>query len=290
MSVEKLSDISKVLVEQLPFTQIPNNVIKHIKDNDAFRLYCYLISKSRDWHVVKEYAAKECGIGEKKARQCWSYFARCGLIEYRVEKDEKGKIIKHDMVVLIGLKFDESVPFKPVDKPTEAKTASVAKTHRGKNPPSGQPTRVDFAPLLNKNITNKEKETKQREPARIKRVPLSADFVFNDENRSLCKEKKLNEKEVLVKFIAYYKNHKEPNYPESWQDKAHLWILREKITVNESKPNQEMRCIVPDYVPDEQTQRASMETVNAHMGKIKQLLSRKIINGKATSRENQRAR
>lgn len=227
MSVEKLSDISKVLVEQYPFTQIPNNVIQGIKDNDAFRLYAYLLSKTRDWVVVKTYAAKECGIGEKKAKACWSYFARCGLIDYRVEKDEKGRIIKHDMIVLVGLKFDENVPFKSVDKSTGAKSAPLEKVHRGRNPPSGQPTRVDFAPLLNKDITNKEKETKQRESTvRAKRSPLSDDFVFGDELKALCVAKGVDPSIVRDKFIA----HAKASAKESgdWQAEAKLWVLREK--------------------------------------------------------------
>lgn len=201
MSIEKLSDVSKILVEQYPFTQVPNNVIINIKDNDAFRLHAYLLSKSRDWKVVKEHAAGECGIGEKKARECWSYFARSGLIEYRTERDEKGKIIRHDMVVLIGLKFDKDEPFEPVDKSTRAKTAPVEKTHIGKNPLSGQSTRVDFAPLLNKEITNKEKTTKQRESsARKKRVPLPDDFKPNEEAIKFAKRNGIDLDKVFNKF------------------------------------------------------------------------------------------
>lgn len=227
MSIEKLSDVSKVLIEQYPFTQIPNNVIQYIKDNDAFRLYSYLVSKSRDWVVVKQYAAKECGIGEKKAKACWSYFARCGLIEYRTEKDEKGRIIKHDIVVLIGLKFDKNIPFKPVDKSTGAKTAPVAKTHRGRNPPSGQPTRVDFDPLLNKDITNKEKKTKERETFRKNRSALSDDFVLNEENQKRCRQKNLDASYVLSKFRAHAKASAKTS--ADWQAEAALWIERERL-------------------------------------------------------------
>jgi hypothetical protein len=259
MSVEKLSDISKVLIEQYPFTQIPNNVINHIKDNDAFRLYAYLISKARDWKVIKEYAAKECGIGEKKARECWSYFARCGLIEYRTEKDEKGKIIRHDLIVLIGLKFDKDVPFKPVDKSTRAKTASVEKTHIGKNPLSGQSTRVDFAPLLNKEVTNKEKTKNKESPASKKRSPLPDDFVFDEENQKLCKEKRLDPKLVRDKFINHVKAYAKKVV--DWQAEAKLWIIRERPAnpTNVANPKNEAKSTVMEYGPGHPTWEFNQE-------------------------------
>jgi hypothetical protein len=274
MSVEKLSDVSKVLVEQYPFTQITNNVIQHIKDNDAFRLYAYLISKSRNWTVVKEYAAKECGIGEKKARECWSYFARCGLIEYRTEKDEKGRIIKHDLIVLIGLKFDKDVPFKPVDKSTRAKNAPVVKVHIGKNPLSGQSTRVDFAPLLNKDLTNKEKETKQREStARKKREPLSDDFFLDEENQKRCRQKNLDPHHILSKFKAHAKSSAKKVV--DWQAEATLWIERERPpVVAEATTKQDSRPSIPEWGPGHPTWEAN------------QAWKRKQSHGSETSRDN----
>jgi len=88
MSIEKLSDLSKVYGEQAPFTQILNDVIEFIKDNDAYRMYSFLISKSRDWVTVKEWTAQKCGVGERKAKQCWAYLERCGLIEYVAVRNE----------------------------------------------------------------------------------------------------------------------------------------------------------------------------------------------------------
>jgi hypothetical protein len=266
MSIEKLSDVSQVLVEQYPFTQIPNNVILSIKDNDAFRLYVYLLSKSRDWRVVKEYAAKECGIGEKKARECWSYFARCGLIEYRTEKDGKGKIIKHDMVVLIGLKFNKDEPFKPVDKSTGAKTASVAKTHIGKNPLSGQSTRVDFAPLLNKEITNKEKATKQREStARKKRVPLS-EFSPNKNHVLLAKafEVDLNKEVDSFKNRHSGKGNLEYEF-EQWLNKAKEYKHSQlkKIAFKTIEKEEIIRPRLRDFT-QERLDRERLQEINRH--------------------------
>ncbi len=160
MSIEKLSDTSKVLVEQVPFTQILNEIIDHIKDNDAFRLWCWLLSKPREWKVVKEYATKICDVGKSKAKECWSYLARSGLIEYIVKRDEKGKIIGHDVRVLIGLDFKKDEPFEKQKISTGMKTKPV-ETHRYENPPGGKSSGVDFRPLLNKDIkNNKDKKTK----------------------------------------------------------------------------------------------------------------------------------
>jgi hypothetical protein len=165
MSVEKLSDKSRSFREPVGFAQIINSVIEHIKDNDAFRIYSYLCSKDQNWTVIKEWTAKQCGIGEKKARQCWSYLARCKLIEYIETRDEQGKIRKHDIKVLAGYDFKKDEPFININQcgeSTQAKTASVDKNHRGKKLLSGESTRVDFAPLLNKDIKNKNKQTKDK--------------------------------------------------------------------------------------------------------------------------------
>lgn len=161
MSIEKVTDASKVELENNPFTQISNTVIEYIKDNDAYRLYSYLSSKSREWTVVKEWTAKVCDVGERKSKQCWSYLERCGLIEYITIRDLRGKFIKHDIRVLNGTKFN---PEEPFIKPTGAETAPVEsypQVHRCNNPPTGESTRVVFAPLLKKDITNKDFEPKK---------------------------------------------------------------------------------------------------------------------------------
>lgn len=154
MSIEKLSDLSKSELEKNPFAQIANEVILHVKDNDSFRLYCYLAAKSREWKVIKCYASKICNISESKSKKCWSYLARCGLIEYKVIKDDNNIIIKHDLFVLNGTKFNKDEPF--------LKNEKLSTVHRVKNPPSGKSTRVENDPLLNKDNNQKNKELLNR--------------------------------------------------------------------------------------------------------------------------------
>jgi len=156
MAVEKLSDCSRSILERNPFSQISNEIIEHIKDNDAFRLYCFLYSKSRDWNVIKSYASQICDVRETKSKKCWSYLARCGLIEYRVVKDDKGKIIKHDLIILNGTRFDKDEPFINLESNQE----KLSTLHRVKNPPTGQSTRMEKRPLLNKD--NKKERLKEK--------------------------------------------------------------------------------------------------------------------------------
>jgi len=139
MSVEKLSDSSRSIIEQNPYAQIINNVIENIKDNDAFRLYCFLISKSRDWRVIKSYAARICGVSERKAKQCFAYLNRCKLIEYVWFKDHLGRVIRADIMVLNGTKFDKNVEFlinEPVQMSTGAETARVETGTCGERTPT----------------------------------------------------------------------------------------------------------------------------------------------------------
>lgn len=111
MSVEKLNSKSQSKIENNPFTQVSNLVINNIKDNDAFRIWVFLLSKSMDWMIIKEWTAKTCKVGKRKAIKIWSYLQRSNLLETICIKDEKGKIIKWDLHVLSGTKFDINVPF-----------------------------------------------------------------------------------------------------------------------------------------------------------------------------------
>src|SRR5579872_2832094 len=165
MAIVKVTDASQVYLEEHPYTQIFNDVIVHIKDSDAFRMYCYLSSKSREWKVAKKWTSEQCGVGIRKAKQCWSYLERCGLLEYIGNRDENGKFTYHDIRILNGTRFNKDEPFL---KPIGAETAPVEKLstetphHWCNNPPSGETTRVDFAPQLKKENTNKDFDTKKR--------------------------------------------------------------------------------------------------------------------------------
>jgi hypothetical protein len=170
------------------------------------------------------------------------------------------------MIVLIGLNFDKNMPFKSVDKSTEAKTASVAKTHRGKNPLSGQSTRVDFDPLLNKDLTKKEIEIKKRErPARKKREPLSEYFKPDQEREAIAKaisaRCNISIEDLLIKFKTIEKKKNKTSL--NWQLEFELFLAREKPSLQkstyQSKHDQELKSTVLEYGPGHPTWEANQE-------------------------------
>lgn len=158
MSIEKLSDSSRVIVESTPFTMIPNSVIGGIKDNDTFRLYCLLASKSRDWKVVKEFALKACGIGQRKGVQCWSYMQRCSLIRYEQRLDKSGKFLATDIIVTSGLDFDHSVEFLPEKSRKSSNTGGALSASA--ETACAVTAAAEKAQLLNKEIRKKEEKRK----------------------------------------------------------------------------------------------------------------------------------
>lgn len=208
MSIEKLNTKSNSHLESLPFVQILNFVTENIKDNDAFRIWVFCLSKSMEWTVIKDWTQTKCGVGKTKGKQVWSYLQRCNLIDTIPIKDAQGKIIKWDLKVLNGMNFDSNEPFKstrgmktiPVDKSTKKDT----KNHRYGKPPGGKTTRVEKRPLLNKDIYQQEKktkETKKRERENIN--PPSQDLYLTEENQKLCETKSIGINIELEKYICF---------------------------------------------------------------------------------------
>ncbi len=158
MSIEKLSDCSKVIRQRNPFTQISNEVILNIKDNDAFRVYAYLQSKTAEWKVIKDDVKKMCGIGDRKMDYIFAYLARSNLIRYVQGKNAQNKFERLDIHVLNGLEFNKDEPFLlNKDKKPELSTENEAAPALS----AAAETRTrGNAGLLNKDIT-KEKETKR---------------------------------------------------------------------------------------------------------------------------------
>ncbi len=157
MSVEKLCDQSKTIIENVPFAQISNVVTEHIKDNDAYRIWAYSFSKSRNWRVLKEFTQKVCGVGERKAEFVWSYLKRCGLINYeRIIDPETNRFIRTDIIILNGTKFNINEPFL-VDKSTPALSAGVGKSVDNSTPALS--AAAEMTPLLNKDLRNKDNKS-----------------------------------------------------------------------------------------------------------------------------------
>lgn len=180
MSIEKLTDASKSFIEENPYSQILNAIILHIKDNDAFRIYCFLSSKSRNWKVIKEFTNKVCGVGKRKSDYIWSYLKRCGLIEYVTEVDEETrKFIRTDIKILNGSIFNAEEPFKA----TPAKSAGMGKTTPALSA-AAVSAAAEMYPLLNKDKQNRDKQKKERgDKKKTKEKPktLSANSFLIDQ-------------------------------------------------------------------------------------------------------------
>ncbi len=232
MSVQKYV----VNKESSNFTIISNKVINGLGSNlELLGFYLYLLSLPPNWSFHKNQLKTQCGLGIKKLEKFLKLLVHHNLIHVGQNRDSKGKFTFMDLTVYNGEHF------KNIDL-QELSTPCV------KNRPTDNGSTVKNT--YKRNII--KKEYKEREPARKKREPLSDDFVFDDANKMLCKERGLNEKEVLAKFKAFYKG----KTADDWQNKAQLWVLREKNTKSESKPNQEIRSTVPEYGPGHPTWEA----------------------------------
>lgn len=199
MSVEKLSDLSLTTLESVPFAQISNYVIEHIKDNDAFRIWAFCFSKSRNWKVYKEFSEKLCGVGSRKGEYVWSYLKRSGLIDYiKIIDEVSGKFIRTDIKILNGTIFDKNIPFLK-EKTTPAKAAAVEKTTPAVSA-AAVSAAAEMYPLLNKDINNIDLTKHERESEK----PLSVDNFKNEETVQICKNKNLDFENEIKKFTNYY--------------------------------------------------------------------------------------
>lgn len=165
MSIEKLTNASKVHIEPYPYpyTKILNSVIHSIKDNDAFRVWVFCASKPEDWTVIKDWTRNQCGVGEKKAKKIWSYLHRCGLCSTIVVKNKQGKIIRFDLKILNGIQFNTEESFI---KTSGAKRTPVVKNLE-KKPVGHKTTPVEnhtggFGRTTKKENTKLLKSTKKR--------------------------------------------------------------------------------------------------------------------------------
>lgn len=169
MAIEKLTQV-KIQKEQIPYTQISNKVIQHIKDPLAGFVYVYLLSMPPDWIVIKSQLIDALGIGEKKMKDIFSYFKRANLIAHTTERDAHGRIIGHSIVVLCGDLFNEQEPFKIEKNTTGAKNDPMVESQDScgfaENPPQGQKTTGWRNHTGGKEGTTKETQLQRKQKAK----------------------------------------------------------------------------------------------------------------------------
>ncbi len=228
----------------LSFTTIINETMDLITDDGALGIYCYLSSKPENWNICNVHLQNRFNKGRDYIQKKMHLLKKIGAIKTTAIKDDKGKILYWETTL------DNVIKTQNTENPYSGKSypqSTILKTQILEKPESGKTGTSN-----NRKIQIKERSKKIERTARKKREPLSDDFVFGDANKMLCKERGLNEKEVLAKFKAFYKG----KTADDWQNKAQLWVLREKNTKSESKLNQEIRSTVPEYGPGHPTWEA----------------------------------
>lgn len=135
-SIEKFDPHSEIEGEAIPYLMASTTVIQNIKDPIAGFVWIYLLSKPKNWTVVKEHIKNHFNLGDDRIKAIFSYLRAHNLIEYVREKDDNGKFVKVKIRVLNGSRFitnpDEGKP--PVDNPsaTGVKTTPVENHTCGK--------------------------------------------------------------------------------------------------------------------------------------------------------------
>jgi hypothetical protein len=252
MSVEKLSDASRIQREESPYAQILNTIIEHIKDNDAYRIYCYLYSKTTDWNVRKAYTSEMCGVAVSKAKKCWSYLNRCGLLEYIPITDDKGRFEKHDVRVLNGTRFKPDEPFlASKDEDQDHSESSGRKIHPVDKPVDWETTRLEIDPLLKKDSTKEGLEQKRESaPSRKSYCPGLEELIISDTARDIAQQKNLDIVKTALAFMAYAKSN--GWLRTDWKAAFEKWLLDERsISAPQhitNQPNQ-IRCTAKEWGP-----------------------------------------
>ncbi len=94
MSIEK-PDSAKIRQEKIPFIQHLNYVLQHLRDPIALAIWCYLTSLPEDWVVHRNQLMEHFNIGRDKLGTALKFLNDNHLLEYIVDKDEKGKILAY---------------------------------------------------------------------------------------------------------------------------------------------------------------------------------------------------
>lgn len=154
MSIEKLSDESKTTREKIPFTQISNTVINNIKNGDAFLVWAYLLSKTRNWKVIKQDIKNNYGFGDLKIKKIMSYLHRCGLIDYAQPVCATGHFAHVQICVKSGAQFNPNIKYLADKKEKKQECTAGIENRRAVDRTYGNDE------LLKKELTKEIKQPK----------------------------------------------------------------------------------------------------------------------------------
>lgn len=225
MSIEKL-DFQKATKEQIPYTLISTKVIQSIKDPVAGFIWIYLASLPPDWLVNKEQVMAKFHIGDNRLKVIFSYLHRAGLIQYKRDRFDDGKLGVVIVHVLCGDQFKPDEPYIlstgmktiPVDKTTGMKTRRVENQTCGS------------VGLQKKEYTKYNKDLlKKKIKEKREKLPLSHCFFPDQQSFQFLNDKNITRdmaEHGFEKFKEYYSGGE--HVDDDWQKRFRVWMLREK--------------------------------------------------------------
>jgi len=221
MSIQKFCSKSQVTSESIPYTQVNTKVIQSIKFIQAGFVWVYLLSKPKDWLVIKSHLRNNFGISEKMMKKIFSYLTKSNLIRNIAVRTPDNKKISHfDIEVLNGESFiniDENL------------LGSIS-TRVGINTCSKAGTTNKRYIKIKDNIEIKEKDKrgdeKQSNP-QIKRAhPIPDDFVPDSSHEKIAQERSINIHNELEKMIDWCKGDGVKKI--DWNATFRNWLRRAK--------------------------------------------------------------
>jgi len=214
-------------------------------------------------------------ISEKTLQRSFAHLEKNNFITIERRFDDNGRQLSNGIYLNIPQDFIDSyeerikegvklsVPLPPPVKVTTLGSSDCRLPPRQSDDPYN-------------NNKNNYKINREREP-------LCSIFVQNEENTILAKDLKLNLAEELDSFNHRHKGDKNQYEFTRWLKNSYKYAQKKVNATKENSYKQEVKCTVPEYERDKPILRASKEVVTKNMDKIKQLLSRKIVNGQSRS-------
>lgn len=223
MSIEKFNP--SFSYEETPYTQINTKVIQQITDPDCLASWVYLLSKPKDWEVIKSHLKNHFCFGDKKIKKIFAYFARVNLTETIRHRQRDGKLGKVAIMVLNGSRFNAVT--------TGSKNHPVVVHPSGKE---GTTNKRDYK-------LKKDHKLERQKPKRVY-TRLPSDFYLSDENQKLCLERNFDPDWLFEKFKAHAKSADWRR--ADWNAALAKWILTERPPKETKSPVDQPKPLTPE--------------------------------------------
>lgn len=244
MSVEKFRPVyneGKIVHEKKPFTMILNKVLQSCTNSSLLGLWCYLQSLPENWDISPQHLMNHFSIGKDKCYRLLDLAISCRLLRHDIIRDERGRMVGFNYVVLNGENFENNTETKkykrkskPVDNYPLSENQEVDNVHFLKK------QKVVKSDTTKKYINNKNKyksssSTEVLEKKSPSECPGSLDLVISPEATAIALEKGLDIESVFKAFSSYAKS-KALTYVD-WTSAFSKWVVNERIERPQNKSN-----------------------------------------------------